>query len=101
MANAGIMKKSLSEAGFTVFGGENAPYIWVKTPNGMKSWEFFDQLLMKPMSSEHPVQVSAPRRRLFPVFGLCQPRKCAGSHGKNSRACNPLEKNKRIPSAEG
>jgi LL-diaminopimelate aminotransferase len=45
MKNAGIMKKSLSEAGFTVFGGENAPYIWVKTPNGMKSWEFFDKLL--------------------------------------------------------
>ncbi len=45
MENAGIMKKSLSEAGFTVFGGENAPYIWVKTPNGMKSWEFFDKLL--------------------------------------------------------
>lgn len=45
MANADIMKKSLSEAGFTVFGGDNAPYIWVKTPNGMKSWEFFDKLL--------------------------------------------------------
>jgi LL-diaminopimelate aminotransferase len=45
MENAGIMKKSLSEAGFTVFGGENAPYIWVKTPNAMKSWEFFDKLL--------------------------------------------------------
>lgn len=45
MENADIMKKSLSEAGFTVFGGENAPYIWVKTPHGMKSWEFFDKLL--------------------------------------------------------
>jgi len=47
MENAGIMKKSLSEAGFTVFGGENAPYIWVKTPDGMKSWEFFDKLLIE------------------------------------------------------
>lgn len=45
MENADIMKKCLSEAGFTVFGGENAPYIWVKTPHGMKSWEFFDKLL--------------------------------------------------------
>jgi LL-diaminopimelate aminotransferase len=45
MENAAIMKKSLKEAGFTVYGGENAPYIWVKTPNGMKSWEFFDKLL--------------------------------------------------------
>lgn len=45
MANADIMKNSLSEAGFTVYGGDNAPYIWVKTPHGMKSWEFFDKLL--------------------------------------------------------
>lgn len=45
MENADIMKKSLSEAGFIVYGGENAPYIWVKTPNGVKSWDFFDKLL--------------------------------------------------------
>lgn len=45
MENASIMKKSLTSAGFTVYGGENAPYIWVKTPNGMKSWDFFDKLL--------------------------------------------------------
>lgn len=45
MENAAIMKSSLKDAGFTVYGGENAPYIWVKTPNGMKSWEFFDKLL--------------------------------------------------------
>jgi LL-diaminopimelate aminotransferase len=29
----------------TVYGGENAPYIWIKTPNGLSSWEFFDKLL--------------------------------------------------------
>ena len=45
MENAGIMKESLLAAGFKVYGGENAPYIWVKTKNGMKSWEFFDTLL--------------------------------------------------------
>lgn len=45
MENADIMKKSLSEAGFEVYGGENAPYIWVRTPGGMKSWDFFDKLL--------------------------------------------------------
>jgi LL-diaminopimelate aminotransferase len=45
MENAKIMKASLAAAGFAVFGGENAPYIWVKTKNGMKSWEFFDKLL--------------------------------------------------------
>jgi len=45
LENARIMKESLSKAGFEVFGGVNAPYIWVKTKNGMKSWEFFDKLL--------------------------------------------------------
>ncbi len=45
MENARIMKESLIEQGYTVFGGVNAPYVWVKTKNGMKSWEFFDQLL--------------------------------------------------------
>ncbi|HSH19034.1 MAG TPA: LL-diaminopimelate aminotransferase, partial [Draconibacterium sp.] len=45
MDNARIMKLSLAAAGYEVFGGENAPYIWVKTKNGMKSWEFFDKVL--------------------------------------------------------
>ncbi|MDR1761026.1 MAG: LL-diaminopimelate aminotransferase [Bacteroidales bacterium] len=45
MENARIMKESLEQQGFTVFGGVNAPYVWVKTKNNMKSWEFFDQLL--------------------------------------------------------
>jgi len=45
MENARIMKESLGQAGYEVFGGENAPYIWVKTKNGMKSWDFFDKLL--------------------------------------------------------
>jgi len=45
MENAKIMKTSLEEQGFEVFGGENAPYVWLKTKNGMKSWDFFDLLL--------------------------------------------------------
>ncbi len=45
MENAAIMKKELAAAGFTVYGGENAPYVWVKTKNDMKSWDFFDKLL--------------------------------------------------------
>lgn len=45
LENARIMKESLASAGYEVYGGVNAPYIWVKTPNGMKSWEFFDKLL--------------------------------------------------------
>ena len=45
MANAGIMRESLLKYGFDVYGGENAPYIWLKTPGGLSSWKFFDKLL--------------------------------------------------------
>jgi len=45
MDNAKIIKKSLSSLGFKVFGGEHAPYIWLKTPKNLTSWEFFDKLL--------------------------------------------------------
>ena len=47
MKNAKIIKEGLADAGFTVFGGVNAPYIWLKTPDKMTSWEFFDYLLDK------------------------------------------------------
>lgn len=43
--NARLMLNSLQKAGFQVFGGINAPYLWVKTPDGTTSWEFFEQLL--------------------------------------------------------
>jgi LL-diaminopimelate aminotransferase len=45
MENARIVREGLTQSGFTVFGGLNAPYIWVKTPGGMGSWDFFDKLL--------------------------------------------------------
>ncbi len=45
MANARIMKEGLEHAGLRVFGGENAPYLWVKTPDGISSWKFFEQML--------------------------------------------------------
>jgi len=45
LENAHIMRESLKKTGFTVFGGANAPYVWVKTPNNIKSWDFFDKLL--------------------------------------------------------
>ena len=45
LENARIMLKSLQEMGYTVFGGVNAPYVWVKTKKGLTSWEFFDLLL--------------------------------------------------------
>ena len=47
MENAKMILEGLRGAGFTVSGGINAPYIWLKTPDGMTSWEFFDYLLDK------------------------------------------------------
>ena len=54
MENARIILDGLKEAGYTVSGGVNAPYIWLKTPKGMTSWEFFDYLL------EHANVVGTP-----------------------------------------
>ena len=47
MKNAKAIKQGLKDAGYTVFGGVNAPYIWLKTPGKMTSWEFFDDLLAR------------------------------------------------------
>ncbi|MCR4653807.1 MAG: LL-diaminopimelate aminotransferase [Eubacterium sp.] len=45
MKNAELIRTGLQDAGYTVYGGKNAPYIWLKTPDQMTSWEFFDHLL--------------------------------------------------------
>ena len=47
MQNAALIREGLKDAGYEVYGGVNAPYIWLKTPNQMTSWEFFDYLLEK------------------------------------------------------
>ena len=45
MENARLLREGLGVAGFTIFGGQHAPYIWMKTPAGTSSWQLFDQLL--------------------------------------------------------
>jgi LL-diaminopimelate aminotransferase len=45
LENARIIREKLTETGIQVYGGVNAPYVWVKTPNGLSSWDFFDKLL--------------------------------------------------------
>lgn len=45
LTNARLLREGLQSAGLSVYGGVNAPYIWLKTPGGLRSWEFFDQLL--------------------------------------------------------
>lgn len=47
LENAAILCQGLRAAGLTVYGGTNAPYVWLKTPGGMTSWQFFDHLLSK------------------------------------------------------
>ena len=47
MENAAIIRRELTNAGLTIYGGEHAPYVWIKTPEGVDSWGFFDHLLNK------------------------------------------------------
>lgn len=47
LQNAALLCEGLRNAGQTVYGGTNAPYVWLKTPGGMNSWQFFDYLLTK------------------------------------------------------
>jgi LL-diaminopimelate aminotransferase len=47
MENARLLREGLGGAGFTIFGGVHAPYIWIRTPQGASSWDFFDNLLTK------------------------------------------------------
>jgi LL-diaminopimelate aminotransferase len=45
MGNAALLRKAAQEAGMEVWGGINAPYLWVKTPEGVSSWRMFDRML--------------------------------------------------------
>ena len=45
--NAKIIEEGLRSSGFKTWGGVNSPYVWMKTPEGLSSWEFFDLLLKK------------------------------------------------------
>ena len=47
MKNAALICRALAKMGYQVYGGVNAPYIWLKTPDGVSSWDFFDLLLQK------------------------------------------------------
>ena len=47
MENARLMREAFLKAGLTVYGGQNAPYLWVKTPEGVSSWDFFQDLLFR------------------------------------------------------
>ena len=63
MENARIIRTGLENAGLAVHGGRNAPYIWVKTPPGLSSWDFFDKLLNEAHVVGTPARGSVPAAR--------------------------------------
>ena len=80
MNNARIIYEGLKESGYTVFGGVNAPYIWLKTPDHMDSWQFFDYLLEKANVVGTPGSGFGPSGEGYfrlTAFGSCENTKAA------------------------
>jgi LL-diaminopimelate aminotransferase len=91
MENARIIREGLRSVGLTVFGGDNAPYLWVKTPGNMASWDFFDQLLTQ-------CQVIATPGSGFGAAGEQYIRVSAFGHRENIKtAVASIKKNLVIP----
>ncbi|MDD2297862.1 MAG: LL-diaminopimelate aminotransferase [Sphaerochaetaceae bacterium] len=87
MENARIIREGLRSVGLSVFGGDNAPYLWVKTPHGLSSWDFFDQLL-------HQCQVIATPGSGFGPTGEHYIRVSAFGHRENiERAVASIKNN--------
>lgn len=68
MDNARLIREKLTQAGFAVYGGVNAPYVWLKTPQGIGSWDFFDKLLHTCYVVGTPVLVLGQRVRAICAF---------------------------------
>ncbi|MBI2039804.1 LL-diaminopimelate aminotransferase [Candidatus Microgenomates bacterium] len=87
MGNARIIRTSLIKMGFEVFGGENAPYLWLKIPHGFTSWGFFDKLL-------HQAHVVGTPGSGFGQNGEGYLRLSAFGHRENiKKALNSIKKN--------
>ena len=77
LENARIINDGLKELGITTYGGGNAPYVWLKTPNGLSSWDFFDKLLNECFVVGTPwVPVLDPREKAFSFECFWASRKC-------------------------
>ncbi|MBO6205306.1 MAG: LL-diaminopimelate aminotransferase [Lachnospiraceae bacterium] len=75
MKNAQTIREGLAAAGYTVSGGVNAPYIWLRTPKDMTSWEFFDHLLEKANVVGTPGSGFGPSGEHYfrlTAFGSCE-----------------------------
>jgi len=81
LENAHIIRDSLIAQGFTAFGGVDSPYVWLKVPDGMTSWEFFDQLLDKGYEvvvRPHPEYVKRYQMRMDKIVERYQGREESG-----------------------
>ena len=84
LENAKIIREGLIKAGYEVYGGVNSPYIWLKVPGNMTSWEFFDKLLAEKKHSRNSRKRLWPsRRRLLQANRLWHKRKLNRGHKKN------------------
>ena len=90
MQNAKIIKAGLSLIGLEVFGGENVPYIWMKTPNGMSSWDFFDKMLNEAFVVGTPGSGFGPHGEGY--FRLS----AFGHYDQVSKAVDSITKNLRL-----
>ena len=87
MENAAIIRESLLEIGLKIYGGVNSPYIWVKTPEGMDSWGFFDLLLKEANVVGTPgVGFGPSGEGYFRITAFQYSGKYKRSNGKNFQA---------------
>ena len=86
MDKAHRMLTKLRELGFEVYGGENAPYIWMRTPDGSSSWQFFENLLYGANVVCTPGVGFGPAGEGYVRFTAF------GSHEKTDEALNRIEK---------
>ena len=90
LENARIIRQGLGELGLTAYGGENAPYVWLKTPGGQSSWDFFDQLLYQAHVVTTPGSGFGPSGEGFIRLSAF------GQRGDTERAMTSIRQNLRL-----
>ncbi len=82
MGNAALIRESLTKLGYKVYGGVNAPYIWLKVPEGSELVGVFRPAADKGQRGQHTrVWIRAGRRRVFAAHRICQARRRQKSNG--------------------
>ena len=85
LGNAKVLRDGAKKAGLKVFGGVNAPYIWVRAPRGVTSWQVFDKILDEETWSSRPAADSARRAKAIsasaPSTAAPMPRKSRAGCG--------------------